>query len=381
MSRVFSLRFHADYRCQQSGACCSSDWDVPVELPVFRQLDEALRKDHICPVGTPHEDVAPLIVEEGLPDEAAAMLARTASGQCVFYHPDRRLCMVHHRLGHEALPATCRHFPRVAVRDPRGTFVSLTHYCPTAASMLFRDVPIDIVADPPAFPPSDYEGLIVTSDAWPPLLHPHMLMDFDGYAAWERHMVRRCAEEDATPEDVVATLMRDARVLLDFDPLKESLLDRIAALPKARASVQAPMTLDESLAHVSKVAVAVPSDLRPEPDETGLREAWTQHVRPEWSRWHAPLRRYLAAKAFSNWTAYQGRGILAIVVGLDAALALVRVSASRRCRDAGRTLDQSQLLEAIRATDFVLNHLAVGEELAAAWSATLDRPPDGCEGR
>ena len=76
------------------------------------------------------------------------------------------------------LPSTCRHFPRLAVRDARGTFISLTHYCPTAAASLFRvDVPIEIVESPPAFPEAEYDGLVVKAGEWPPLLRPQMLTD------------------------------------------------------------------------------------------------------------------------------------------------------------------------------------------------------------
>ena len=91
-------------------------------------------------------------------------------------------------------------------------------------------------------------------------------------------------------------------------------------------------------------------------------------MRPYWGAWSRPLRHYIAAKAFASWTAYQGRGLRSIVRGLEAAVALVRVEASRQCRDAGRALDQALLLEAFRQADFALNHLAVGENLAEAWS-------------
>ena len=93
---------------------------------------------------------------------------------------------------------------------------------------------------------------------------------------------------------------------------------------------------------------------------------------PEWTRWDAPLKRYLAAKAFSSWTAYQGRGLLTVVRGLEAALALVRVEAARQCRDQGRGLNADLLKEAFRQADFALNHLAVGEDLAEAWSQVED---------
>ena len=57
---------------------------------------------------------------------------------------------------------------------------------------------------------------------------------------------------------------------------------------------------------------------------------------------------------------------------LDAALALVRVESARQCRDAARSLDEDLLLEAFRQADFALNHLAVGEDLASAWSVVED---------
>jgi hypothetical protein len=372
VSRVFSLSIHAGYRCRHSGVCCSSDWDVPVDVPVYRSLDEAMRVGTLAAAGRPHDDAAVLIADDDLPEDAAAMVARTASGHCVFYHRPSGLCVVHRDLGQQSLPVTCRHFPRLAVRDGRGTSISLTHYCPTAASMLFRDVPIEIVADPEAFPPGDYEGLIVAADAWPPLLNPTMLMDLASYGAWERHMVRRCANEGAMPEGVVATLSRDAEALQDFDPARERLLDRIEHLPADGVPAGAPSTLASSLDHFALVVAAVHDDLKPGPDEEGLEPAYAALVRPVWGQWHAPLRRYLAAKAFANWTAYQGRGVRAIVQGLDAALALVRVEASRRCRDRGRLLDEEQLREAIRGADFALNHLAGGDELADAWSRACE---------
>ena len=209
---VFALSIHADYRCRHSGACCSADWDVPVEVPVYRTLRDALDQGRVRPAAEALD--AALVTGPDLPHGAGAMLARTASGDCIFFHRGTGLCVVHRDLGEPALPATCRHFPRVAVRDARGTFLTLSHFCPTAASTLFRDdVPLAIVESPAAFPPREYEGLVVHPDAWPPLLHPRMLMDLEGYSAWERHMVRRCADPAVTPESVIATLMRDARVL------------------------------------------------------------------------------------------------------------------------------------------------------------------------
>ena len=370
MKPVFALSFHADYRCANSGACCSVDWDVPVEVPVYRSLADALARGRITQQESADGGGAPFIVGDNLPEDTGAIFARTSEGQCVFFHRDSRLCSIHRDVGESHLPSTCRHFPRVAVSDRRGTLISLTHYCPTAAKSLFRtDVPIEVVESPPAFPPGDYSGLTVSAEEWPPLVHPSMLSDMASYAAWEHHMVRRCADPALSPESVIATLERDARLVRRFRPGEDSLLALIAQLPTDTVAAAAPETLQNSLAHHAGVINAVPDEFKPAPDEAGLDDAYARFVRRPWADWQAPMKRYLAAKAFANWTAYQGRGFLTIVHGLDAALALVRLEAARQCRDAARLLDADLLLEAFRAADFSLNHLAVAEELAQGWSA------------
>jgi hypothetical protein len=370
---LYALSFHADYRCRHAGVCCTSDWDVPVEVPLHRSLEEALAGKRLVPAADPADDDPVLLTGPDLPDDAGAMVARTATGDCVFYHRPSGLCVIQRDVGEDQMPATCRHFPRLALRDSRGTFITLTHYCPTAAGMLFRDdVPIAVVEGPEAFPPADYDGLVVAADDLPPLLNPRMLMDAEGYSAWERHMVARCADETLSPESVIATLDRDARILGQYRPGGEPLAAVVARLPEATIVAPSPTALAVSLDRYREAMGAVPDDLKPEPDEAGLADAYVERVRPAWERWSRPLRRFLAAKAFASWTAYQGRGVRAIVRGLDAALSLVRVEAARQCRDAGRMLDADLLREAFRQADFILNHLAVGEDLAAAWSQIED---------
>lgn len=373
MGVVYALSIHATYKCQRSGVCCSSDWDVPVDAPLYRSLSRALEAGRLLPAAEAYDGDPPLIAEPDLPDGTAAMLARTGTGRCVFYHGGSGLCVIQRDAGEEHLPTTCKHFPRVAVSDRRGTFISLTHYCPTAAAMLFGpDGPIEIVESPQAFPPADYEGLSVDEEAWPPLLHPHMLMDLEGYSAWERHMVDRCNQTGLSPEQVLGTLWRDARALRTFRPDDGPLTAAVGRLPLAVVDAPAHVTLEASLRLHAEVLLAVPDDVRPEADTDGLETAFARGVVPEWAAWHLPLRRYLAAKAFANWTAYQGRGLLTVVRGLEAALAFVRVEAARECRNAGRALDADLLKQAFRGTDFVLNHIAVGESLAEAWSGAED---------
>ena len=361
---VHALSFHADYRCRHSGECCTADWDVPVEVAIYRSLTEAIDAGRLVPI-----QESAFLTEPDLPDGAGAMLDRTPGGDCVFFARGSNLCVVHRDLGEAALPATCRHFPRLAVRDGRGTFITLSHFCPTAASMLFRDdVAVEIVEAPPAFPPAEYEGLVVSPDDWPPLLNPRVLMDLDGYSAWERHMVARCADVAMAPEGTVATLRRDAALLRRWKPGGPTLVDTIAQLPLDSVSAVPPASLAASLEFYGAAMRAVPDELKPPPDEAFLPEAFVERVAPVWAAFSAPLNRYLAAKAFASWTAYQGRGIATIVRGLECALALVRVEAARQCRDAGRRLDEGLLLEAFRWADFTLNHLAAADALAETWS-------------
>ena len=367
-SAVRSLSIHADYRCRHSGQCCNADWDVPVEVPVYRSLVEALESGRLQ-MAPQAEPLEPFVVEPDLPDDTAAMFERNHRGECVFFERESRLCVVHRDLGEAALAATCRHFPRVAVRDGRGTFIGLSHYCPTAASLLFRDdVALAIVESPGAFPPADYEGLVVEPDDVPPLLRPGVMMDPEAYSEWERHMVRRAAT-GLNPESLLATLMRDAGLVRNWRPEGPSIVSHILNLPGEPVRTEAPATLAASLEAFREVMAAVPDDLRPAPDEQGLEDVYIRLVRPSWDAWSHPLRNYVAAKAFASWTAYQGRGLRSIVRGLEAAVALVRVEAARQCRDAGRPLDRELLVEAVRSADFALNHLAVGEDLAEAWSA------------
>ena len=370
---IFALSIHADYKCHQSGICCASDWDVPAEVPLFRTLTDAMAAGRLSPAAVPEEGYPTFLLEPDLPEGVGAMIGHTPSGNCVFFHSRSGLCVIHRDLGEPQMPSTCRHFPRLAVRDLRGTSLTLTHYCPTAAGMLFRDdVPLEVVENPAAFPPAAYEGLMVDPEAWPPLLHPRMLMDLESYSAWERHMVGRCALE-MSPESVIGTLFRDARVLRTYRPGEHSLTTAVKKLPPDTVETAGELSLDASLLLHAEVMKAVPEDVRPDADDAGLEEAFVRLVVPEWAAWQAPLRMFLAGKAFANWTAYQGRGVLSIVRGLEAALAFVRIEATRECRNAGRPLDAALLKQAFRGSDFVLNHLAIGEDLAASWSQVEDR--------
>jgi hypothetical protein len=284
------------------------------------------------------------------------VLGRTPGGACLLHDPATNLCTVHAAVGEAALPAACRHFPRIALRDARGTFVTLSHYCPTAARSLVEDVPLAIVESPPAFPEDDYEGLDAVGEL-PPLLHPSVLMDAEGYTAWETHMVATLAAAP-TPAAALDALRADAAALARWRPGSRALTEAVAALDGA-GYVEAPpiVTLYE------EVRAAIVVDLRPPvPDAIDVPPFGSPAL-------SAPVRRFLAAHAFASWCAYQGRGVRTIVRSLDSALATLAVEAARVSRVAGRPLDPALLVEAFGAADLRLRHQADRQALADAWSA------------
>ena len=122
------LRLHADYLCQHAGACCTAGWAIPIEKRAYQQVR----------VHFGGQEPRRLFADGGpLPESAAAVLSVQPSGACVFFEPDRgNLCAVHRELGVPSLPSACRHFPRIVLHDARGTFISLSHFCPTAAGLL-----------------------------------------------------------------------------------------------------------------------------------------------------------------------------------------------------------------------------------------------------
>jgi Fe-S-cluster containining protein len=307
---IFALSIHADYRCRHAGACCSTAWDVPVEVAVHRTIADALAAGRVqVPPLRSGQAVEPFLTEPPPPAGAAAILRRGESGACVFYEHDSHLCGVHRALGESALPATCRIFPRIALTDARGTFITLSHYCPTAAAMLFRtDVPLEIVESPSAFPPADYEGMSAVGE-WPPLLTPGILMNLESYSAWERHAVGVCARA-ATPESAVATLSRDADRLSQWRPGTTSLLDAVAGL-------------DVELVLTSGTT---------------------------WGGFNPVVNRFLAAHAFANWSAYQGRDLRTCVRSVEHALGVLKDACTER------PLDREGLLEGIRRADYLLRH-------------------------
>jgi hypothetical protein len=356
---VFALSIHAGYACRSSGACCTSGWEIAVEPAV----EDGIRRSGLFP------EERHLVPRGGLPEGARSVLAVDPHGRCLFHEPEG-LCGLHRRLGHGALPISCRQFPRVALLTPNGVSVSLSHYCPTAAAMLFDRRPLAIVRDPAGLggEEEDYEGLDAR-EALPPLLRPDALLGWDAHALFERHAVDVLGQGGLTAEQALQMLGTTAEAVRRWSAADGLLFDHLRRTIESAGPVPAPPSFDfeDAAALRREAAAAVPEGVSLPPalrEVEALAEADARLVAPGWTDFAEPVRRYLAARAFAGWCALQGEGLRTTVLSLWLALGVLRVEAARACAAAAQPLDADRLREAVRSADLLLLHLVAPLPLA-----------------
>ncbi len=334
---VRSLSVHASYRCRHAGACCTSNWPIPVEADRLAALQAALASGRLRPVSGDARAAVERVPDA--PADTPAILAR--HGACCAFFDDSSAasggrCRIQSALGHDALPLACRQFPRVSVHDPRGTSVTLSHYCPTAAALLDADLPvgITITTNAAAFPDSgEYVGLDARQSL-PPLLRPGLLMDWDAWWECERLAVELLgAAGDHATRTAPARLRAAVADVAAWSPPDGPLINRVRDAFAHAAAADVNTARLPSTPLVDAVFDSIPADVRPE----RLAEAAMTSA-------HA-TRRFLAAHAFANWTAHLGEGLEVWLRSIEAAAALIEEGAG------------------VRQADLLLRHLADTETL------------------
>jgi hypothetical protein len=329
---VRCLSFHASYRCANTGVCCSSGWPIGVEPDRSALIAEA----HATAILATNKGLAPFVVDRDAPPELGTSLNHD-HGLCVFRDRDARECRVHSVFGHGALPLACRQFPRVSLIDPRGVSVTLSHYCPTAESLLNRDAPVSIRADSMAFPADgEYVGLDARTE-WPPLLRPGLLMDWEAVSLWEEHAVTLLTDDQFPLALRLSCLAGAVDAVSDWTPSDGPLGRRIDAA-FLRPPLAGGFDPEDHAARVGEVRGTVPADRWPSPPPIGPP---SDNV----------LGRFLAAHAFGNWTMHLGNGLRSWQRSLEAAHALAVSGLG------------------IGPTDLILRHLADPVELAEVWKS------------
>ena len=339
---------HAPYRCRRQGACCTASWPIPVEADRLAALRAALASGAVRPAaGVPA--AAALEMPATAPAETPALVA-VRDHRCVFFDRDgTRGCRIQEALGHDALPLACRQFPRVTVRDPGGISVTLSCYCPTAASLLDAPGPMRVTTDAAGFPSdAEYVGLDA-SHGLPPLLVPQVLMDWDAWWQFEARAVEWIANDAADPVPALAGLHTVVEDLRRWRPGAESLMSHVdrafdrttLEFRAGRLNPDGAIEYPNAPGLVREVIDAIPSDLHDAVTAPAGRRLVTG----------PRAARFLAAHAFANWTAHLGGGLRTWLRSLEAADALL---------EAGFDVGQA---------DLVLRHLADPGDLAKRWSA------------
>jgi hypothetical protein len=339
---------HAGYRCRHTGVCCTSGWDIPADWTLSATL-----------AGHFGGSRGQLFARSGSP-AGPAVLARATGGACILYdagHPGGG-CAAHRELGEARLPSVCRHFPRVVLRDRRGLFVTLSHYCPTAAALLVDPAPLRIVTAPATLTLDGHAEGLEASGVLPPLLRPGMLIDDEGHDAWERAAVD-VLNDDLAPEQALARIRASTTALQDWTPNRGPLADAVVH-GFERASRHSPAVplpgCAPDLDLWSAVADTIPEGLA-RPDPPGPSLDWVD-MRAVWGDQAAGVRRYLAARLFASWFAYDAGGLLAAVRAVDIAAAVLRVEISRACSAPGPATPRDRFLTGVRAADLLIVHLA-----------------------
>jgi hypothetical protein len=285
-------------------------------------------------------------------------LLASTNGECVFHDDNAQGgCRIHRAMGHAALPLACRQFPRQSVRDPRGVSVTLSHYCPTASDLLLHHAaPIRIVDNAPAFPGgAEYVGL--TADhGLPPLLHPRLAMDWEGWWLFEELSVSLLSDGRSEAPEALARLGLAVEYARKWTVSRGALVDHLReAFGQARTAAVAGTHLSDS-----RIGERIDDVLAAVPDE--WRDIATDAISaPPTAHADDPLpdvvsRRYLAAHAFASWAAYQGEGLRTWFRAVETAASLLA-----RTADPGRA-------------DLLLRHLADSTALTDRWNRAEREP-------
>ncbi|HUF79543.1 MAG TPA: hypothetical protein VMN03_00285, partial [Burkholderiales bacterium] len=311
------LNIHADYACRHAGACCEQDWHVPVEVGLV-QLVEARG---LGPLEGPR-----FVSTAGAAGPVTA-LGRHRDGACVFFDRDGgRLCAIHSAAGGDTLPSACRHFPRIVLNDDRGTFIGISHFCPTAALLLLDPRSAAVVEAPPSLNLRDLEGFEARS-VLPPLLRPGLLTDLDGYGAWESAAIETLARRDVTHEQALGIIAGATGRARGWRPGAGALCSWIQESFDVHANAPADPFVP-GLQKQRAAALEPMSGTRFPSYAADGEQVWADG-RAVLAPFERAIANYLAARLFANHTAYEAEGLLTIVEWLRTSLAVLQREAAR----------------------------------------------------
>ena len=275
------------------------------------------------------------------------------------------LCVIHREIGVRRAPSACRHFPRQVLHDARGTLISLSHFCPTAAAMLLNHADLSIVeAMPPLRLESVMEGLDA-SDALPPLMRPGLLSDIScvrGMGACRHCHLRslalripRLSRPPVCGNRIRPAMESGTRIASRVGPFGLRRRHPVGVLVASLNPRQSSASRDSRLDWPGMISRR----------SRASKSAWARAIGGSNVEWfERGMKNYLAARLFGNWIAYQSQGLRSIVAWLRTCAAVVRHFLVRRVLGSGLPATRQDFIEAVRAADLLLLHVLDTESFA-----------------
>lgn len=356
--RLRTLRGLAAYRCGHSGACCDAGWPIPVEPAPLALLRSAARAGSL-----PHTSAPPL---------AGDVLGRTPEGACAFHGRGVNLgCRLERALGPDALPTSCRQFPRILLLDDRGWHQSLSAWCVTTARLIVNGLDDFLSFDHIECDPRVHVEALDARHAWPPLLRPGVLAGFAEFSAFEARVLDAHARAEHT--GACANLLHQLLAWVDDIRAWRPGTDLIRSITDTPFGASVPPAARHERSNLAyDLILSVPEPWQPRRWPRGLAAA--DLGGPTLTRRQAEdaLVRYSATRLIGSWLAYQGAGFRSVVASLVSSYVLASEALARN-GDGPPTF--GRMTAALRAADWLQLHL-LDREVWAAWCSQWESDPD-----
>lgn len=247
----------AGYECQRSMACCQIPWKATLRPEELRDLEKA-------------QGPAAELLRGAVHTRLGTPMLSQPKGVCALLDAEGRACRVQQLGGLEALPQSCRNFPRSVVDTPHGREVAFSLCCPTAAAM--------VVAGPIPFD-------------WADLTQPHPRLEYPASRrVGDRLPASRAADWSMTE---VQTWRQGwwQRLADPHHPLMQWIADalRTPLDPEARL---VSGDAEQSIEVITLLAPWTPQQVQPVTEGLGrLRDSGPEHrakLRGYWQLWMKP---------------------------------------------------------------------------------------------
>lgn len=127
--RVWMPQVLQGYACGRTMACCQAPWRANLREGEGLRIEQHLRTG--APALLPRWQAA-------VTTRAGLAIVHQPGGTCTLLDPAEKACALQASAGLDALPGSCRNFPRSVVRTPQGLEVAFTLACPTAAGLVVQ---------------------------------------------------------------------------------------------------------------------------------------------------------------------------------------------------------------------------------------------------